>query len=65
LEGSSPHVKVRRGVVRGLLGPPKSPTPVGRFRWTPPLALALRERRRGFWRALFDKKYDSQGSGLL
>jgi integrase len=24
LEGSSPHVKVRRGVVRGTLGPPKS-----------------------------------------
>jgi integrase len=46
LDGSTPHVKVRRGVVRGKLGPPKSrharrdvPLPSG-------LVLALRERRK-------------------
>jgi integrase len=46
LEGDSPHVKVRRGVVRGKLGPPKSryarrDVPIDRA-----LASALRERRR-------------------
>jgi integrase len=46
LEGDSPHVKVRRGVVRGELGPPKSryarrDVPIDRA-----LAAALHERRR-------------------
>ena len=47
LEGSSPHVKVRRGVVRGLLGPPKSRHARREVPLDPALALALRERRRG------------------
>jgi integrase len=47
LEGSSPHVKVRRGVVRGRLGPPKTRHARREVPLDPALALALRERRRG------------------
>ena len=47
LDGSAPHVKVRRGIVRGTLGPPKSrhskrDVPIGHA-----LVLALRQHRAG------------------
>lgn len=45
LDGSSPHIKVRRGIVRGTLGPPKSrhskrDVPIGHE-----LVIALRQHR--------------------
>src|SRR5580704_279276 len=47
LDGSSPHVKVRRGVVRGRLGPPKSRHARREVPLDDALAQALRERRKG------------------
>lgn len=45
LDGSSPHVKVRRGVVRGVLGPPKSRHSRRDVPIDHELVLALREHR--------------------
>jgi integrase len=47
LDGSTPHVKVRRGVVRGRLGPPKSRHARRDVPLDHPLVLALRERHGG------------------
>jgi len=47
LDGSAPHVKVRRGFVRGRMGPPKSRHGRRDVPLDHPLVLALREHRKG------------------
>ncbi len=65
LEGSSPHIKVRRGVVRGLLGPPKSRHARREVPLDPALALALRERRRSSeWPGHDDLVFPATNGGL-
>ena len=46
LDGSSPHVKVRRGIVKGRVGPPKSRHGRREVPLDHSLVLALRDRRR-------------------